>query len=286
MIKPTISCKLARPAALVLFVAAGIAQAQVSDQPGSANATPQPRNTLFVSDLDYPHLAVGGGWATQIVVVNMSVPQVAVHYTLRFYDGNGHAISLPFDDGSGNVTYLAVVNQTIQPNGEQNFTFPNLGSLQVGHAVLSYQEANTNSGPGPMLGGYSVFQSYYGGGNQVQYEAAVPLSGSDSALYLAFWTFNGFESGIALANPADSSTTINLYAYDNLGNFLLQDHFVLPPLGHTAFAMGGTYSQLRNRRGALYITSSNGYLSAVGLRFAPTGSFTTIPIMNWLGMFN
>jgi hypothetical protein len=280
---PSISCKLALQAAFALLIAAGNAQAQTSDPPGSDNAAPWPRNTLFLHDLDYAHLAVGGGWATQIVVVNMSVPQVAVPYTLRFYDDNGNAISLPFDDGSGSVKYQTVVNQTILPNGEQNFTFPNIGNLQVGHAVLSYQQASSDTGPGPMLGGYSIFQAYYG--NQVQYEAAVPLSGSDSILYLAFWTFSGFESGIALANPNGSSTTIDLYAYDNLGNLLLHDRFALPPRGHTAFALASTYSQLRNRRGTLYITSSSGYLSAVGLRFTPTNSFTTIPIMNWLGMY-
>src|ERR1035438_5678632 len=112
------------------------------------------------------------------------------------------------------------------------------------------------------------------------------FSGTDSKLYLPFYHFEGYDSGVALANPTNASTRITIQALNNVGSIILTDSsIVLAGYGHIAFDLLSRYPSLNNVRGNLYITSSSGALSAVGLRFSPTGSYTTIPIMNWPGMF-
>jgi hypothetical protein len=180
----------------------------------------------------------------------------------------------------GTYQWSASFSGTLQPFGENNFTAMNISpDVKVGQAVLNYDHSLGQ------IGGYSVFQLVSPG--NPTYEATVPLSGTDSRLYLVYYHYDGYDSGIALANPsATSGTYVTVRALDNLGNTVLTDSSIyLPPLGHTSFALLSQYPTLRNKRGNLYITSSSGSLSCVGLRFAPQGSYTTIPIMNWTGMF-
>ena len=104
-----------------------------------------------------------------------------------------------------------------------------------------------------------------------------PLSSGGSR---GLQTLSVYFSGFRLPWP------ISLIAIDNLGTTLFQDRsMTLLPGGHFAFNLTDRYPQLANMRGNLYITSDSGRLAAVGLRFAPGGSYTTLPIMNWTGMF-
>jgi hypothetical protein len=243
---------------------------------GSADAPAQalkPQAYLGTGDISFAHIAVGGVWRTSFFLVNMS--QRPIPFTLRFYDDGGYPMALPI---GGDL--ISSFSGTLPANGENNFTATNADPLHVqqGQAVLSYDHSLGQ------IGGYSVFQEVTPGAPT--YEATVPLSGSDYKLYLPYYHFDGYYSGVALANPSSSAgTTITLTGLDNQGNQLFVDNLYLPPLGHTSFLLGNSYPQLTNQRGNMYITSSSGLLSAVGLRFSPGGSYTTIPIMNWSGMF-
>jgi hypothetical protein len=233
----------------------------------------KPAAYLVPADVSFAHIAVGGTWRTSFFLVNMG--SKAIPYTLRFYNDSGLPMTLPI---GGDL--ISVFNGTLQPNGENNFTATNSDPVNVkqGQAVLTYDHSLGQ------IGGYSVFQSVVP--NKPTYEATVPLSGSDYKLYLPYYHFDGYFSGVALANPSSTvGTTVTILGLDNLGVQLTSDTIYLAPLGHISFLVTDRYAFLDNHRGNLYITSSSGLLSAVGLRFSPGGSYTTIPIMNWTGMF-
>ena len=237
-----------------------------------------PRAYLMPNDVSFAHIAVGGWWRTQFFLVNMSAN--SINYTLYFFDDNGNPMTLPIPMTSGGYSWNTSFTGTIAGNGENNFTATNLDTVntKTGQAILSYDH---NLGD---IGGFSVFQEVATNG-QI-YEATVPFSGTDSRLYLPFYHFEGYDSGVALANPTNASTRITIQALNNVGSIILTDSsIVLAGYGHIAFDLLSRYPSLNNVRGNLYITSSSGALSAVGLRFSPTGSYTTIPIMNWPGMF-
>ena len=264
----------------------GVARAQ--DQMDKPFGEPLPRSAtasrgsasphayLVPDDVSFAHIAVGGVWRTSFYTINMS--NNPIPYSLYFYDGAGNPLTLPVAQSDGSILRLSVWSNTIQPNGEQNFTATNTDpDLKVGQAVLVYDHSLGQ------IGGFSVFQEAIPG--QPVYEATVPLSGSDYKFYLAYYHFDGYVSGVALANPGTTSTVVSITALDNLGHIILQDSIPMGPLSHTSFVLTDRYPQLNNTRGNLYVTSSNGRLSAVGLRFSPAGAYTTIPIMNWTGMF-
>jgi len=236
-----------------------------------------PKAYLMPGDVSFAHIAVGGPWRTQFFLVNMS--SNAIPYTLYFFDDNGSPLSLPIPVTGGGYQSSIAFSGTVAANGENNFTATNLDTANVktGQAVLTYDHSLGD------IGGFSVFQEVMANG-QI-YEATVPLSGTDSKLYLPFYHFEGYDSGVALANPSNTSTYITLQALDNTGALVKTDGFYIPAYGHVSFDLLSRYPVLNNVRGSLYITSSSGWLSCVGLRFSPTGSYTTIPIMNWTGMF-
>ncbi|MBZ5634947.1 MAG: hypothetical protein LAO55_17640 [Acidobacteriia bacterium] len=73
-------------------------------------------------------------------------------------------------------------------------------------------------------------------------------------------------------------------ANDLQGNFIDQTTVTLPPNGHLAFAISSVLPALANRLGTLYVTSDTNRLAAMGIRFNGA-AFSSIPIMNWVGMF-
>jgi hypothetical protein len=113
--------------------------------------------------------------------------------------------------------------------------------------------------------------------NGTIYEATAPLSGTDSKLYLPFYHFEGYNSGLALSNPSNTSTTITITALNKSGSVVLTDHFSIPAYGHVSFDLLGRYgASINNVRGSLYITSSSGWPCAgtsILAFWAPTPQF-------------
>jgi len=259
------------------YDAAGPALAAPAVQASPLSMRSTPHAYLDPRDVAFAHIAVGGVWRTSFFIVNMS--SNTIPYTISYYDDNGNPMAVPVLMSDGTYQRVATANYTIRPFGENNYDLWNSSSsLQAGQAILSYDHTLGQ------LGGFSVFQEAAPG--QPIYEATVALSGSDWKLYLPYYHYDGYTSGVAISNPSlVYSTNVTLTAVDNSGNSLLTDTIYLPPGGHYAFSVTDRYPQLNNRRGNLYLESSSQRLAAVGLRFAPGGSYTTIPIMNWTGMF-
>lgn len=279
MIKKRIGVCTVVLGSLLLF---GTAYGQKGDAPQLAAGQPvssasHPLAYLVPQDISFAHIAVGGIWRTSFFICNMS--SNAIPYTISYYDDNGSSMAVPVYVGNTTYQSMSSASYTIPPYGEQNFDLWNSSpTTQTGQAILSYDSYLGQ------LGGFSVFQEVIPG--QPIFEATVALSGSDWKLYLPYYHFDGYTSGVAISNPSLlHSTNVTLTALDNNGVSLFSDSIYLPPGGHLAFSATDRYPSLNNHRGNLYMESSSGRLSAVGLRFSPTGSYTTIPIMNWTGMF-
>lgn len=76
---------------------------------------------------------------------------------------------------------------------------------------------------------------------------------------------------------------------DENGNILQSTGLVLPPMNHTAFLLADQYPVTAGIRGTVEFqlnnaaTENNGAVFGLGLRFNPTGPFTSIqPILNSL----
>jgi len=222
-------------------------------------------------------LASAGYWTTTITLVNTGSTAALVR--LNFFDNNGNPLllpltfpQLPFPQSTPTAGPLlaATLDRTLNPGAELVIltTGPSTQTTQVGWAQLLTNGA---------IGGFAVFSQAIGGGDQ---EAAVPLETRNASTYiLSFDNSNGADTGIALANLSAQALNAAITISDDTGALILSDIIALPAMGHTSIDMATRYgSSTAGRRGTLqFTTPSPGQISVLGLRFTPTGAFTTIP---------
>ncbi|PYT29246.1 MAG: hypothetical protein DMG58_16665 [Acidobacteria bacterium] len=241
---------------------------------------PAPKASFVSSTAQvFPHIATGGGWETVVVIVNMSV--TPVDFTASFYDEAGAPMQVTFSEfPSGHITTTSAIDGHLGSEGSFNFSlFDATSNTQVGWVMLDYDTSSHR------IGGYSAFRYRAGG---VINEGLVPISGyDDTRFYMSFDNIEGFATGIALTNPSTSANVVTIAALDLDGNEITGGHLTLPAGGHHSFVLADSFPALAGRTGTLYVSSNQAMLSAVGIRMNVAGgyTFTSIPVMNWEGMF-
>lgn len=235
---------------------------------------------IDVSDVMFPHLAIGGFWETEIVIVNLG--STAVTFDQYFYDqaGNPMEVTIKSIPDGQTETGEMISGAVLQPG--HRFTFLLTSSdpeTKVGWSFLDYN-------PAQRLGGYAIFRSFNVPGRLDQ-EATVPLSSYED--YFFFQTFdnlNGLVTSMALVNPSDSLTNnVTATVRDQAGAVLETKTFALAPGEHKVFETINFFESTRNQIGTIVFDSTINRLSAVGLRFSPQGAFTTVSPLNWAGNF-
>jgi hypothetical protein len=227
----------------------------------------------------FPHLATGGGWETVVVIVNMS--SAPVDFRASFYDEVGGPMQVTFSEfPSGRITTASAIDGHLGTDGSFNFSlFDATPNTQVGWMRLDYDTTLHR------IGGYSAFRYKAGG---VINEGLVPLSGyDDTRFFMSFDNIEGFATGIALTNPAPNPNLVTIVAMDLDGNEIVRGQLTVPAGGHFSFVLVDSFPELAGLTGTLYVSSNQTMLSAVGIRMNVAGgrTFTSIPIMNWEGMF-
>ena len=141
------------------------------------------------------------------------------------------------------------------------------GALQIGYAQLT-----TDAG----VGGFIRFR--YAPRDQ---EAIVPLETRKASAYtLPFDNTNSIATGVAIANLLAVSANIPVLIRDNTGAQMGSASVALPANGHAAFAFTDKFVSIANQTGTIeFDTPPNGQIAVFGLRFPPSGKFTTIPVL-------
>jgi hypothetical protein len=239
---------------------------------------------LFDTAVIFPHLAVGPEWETSFVIVNMST--ASAQFNLGFFTTAGEPMTVRYVKSTGGAaTTGSVMTETLSRGGSITVTLQDDGQpLRTGFAILEP--------PGDpkqfRLGGYAVFRQRVAG--RPDFEGVVPLSDYDDwSFFMPFNNSGGLDTGMALVNPSASQTaTVDLYFLDEAGVQISKETLILKPGGQTSFSLSNKYPVLGGKRGVLYGESSIDYLSVLGLRFnlGGGGAFTSLPVMNWCGMFS
>jgi sugar lactone lactonase YvrE len=227
--------------------------------------------TGFTSTGSMAQLAFAGSWVTTYTLINTS--SAAVQARLNFFDNNGNPLAVPLvfpqsPAGAGPLV-AATLDRTVGPGAGlviQTASLPGQ-QTQVGWAQL------LSSGS---LGGFAVFQQTIG--TTIQ-EGVVPLENRNPAAFeVWFDNTGGYATGIALANAGSQAANIPLVIHDDTGAVLLSATTSLPAMGHTSFDLAGTYALTAGKRGTVeFDTPSGGQISVLGLRFNPTGAFSSVP---------
>jgi hypothetical protein len=230
---------------------------------GSPPVVPPTTPPPSVSTGYIAHIADGAEWKTTITVVNLlSVPQ---RITLSFWASSGVKWSLPIVGGGvSQQTYF-----DLQPNASGFLeTSGTAASVSTGWATV---EGSVSGSSG--VGASAIFRSHVSGRQDSEAVSAMGIA-SPRGLILPFDNRNGFATGVAIAN-AGGSGVVPITIRDGVGSVILTDNLALVSSAHLSFSLTDRYPALIGRVGTMEIGS--GGAAALGLRFNPSGSFTSVP---------
>jgi hypothetical protein len=214
------------------------------------------------------HLATGGGWQTQIELINPTAAVANAH--LRIYDNNGNALAIPLTSADGTIKTTA---SSLDPQlGPMSVLILQSAASATGPVLLGSAEVSGDAA----ISGFVIF--VYAPTGQ---EVLVPLSSGAAASYtLAFDNTGGLATGLALSNSSTQAAVVGVSALDQDGRALLNSTVTLPSLGHQSFVAAAEFPALVNQRGTLQFTPPSGtQIGVVGIRAASSGTFTGIPLL-------
>ena len=215
-----------------------------------------------------PQIAAGGVFTTTITLTNTDAR--AVNVSLRFHKSTGA------DTRSTQPWIVPMVdnqptdNLVIQPGNVYTLQTAPAPGISTGWAEIIADGD---------VGGFAVFRQSIAG--RPDQEAAVPINTGDMQRFLLpFDNANGFRTTMAVANlsPTDAAN-VTVTFWDSNGNFISSAALkTLPAQGHFAFRLIDEFGGLDGKQGVAEFSSPNGRLSALGLRFNPTNSFTSFRV--------
>jgi hypothetical protein len=232
-----------------------------SGQPG----VPPPAGVISLSAA---HLATGGGWQTQIELINPTAALATAH--LRIYDNNGNTLAIPLASADGTINTTA---SSLDPQlGPKSVLILQSSASATGPLLQGSAEVTGDAA----ISGFLIFR-YTPTGQEV----LVPLSSGAATSYeLAFDNTGGLSTGLALASSSTQAVTVGVTALDQDGRALLNSTIAIPALGHQSFVAAAQFAALSNQRGTLQFTPPSGaQISVVGIRATAAGTFTGIPLL-------
>jgi len=258
----------------------------------SANTGPSQSGSLTIAGLPYTveqasaaasglpaagsmaQITSGGAWNTTITLVNTGA--AATEVVLNFFDQNGNALPLPLALPqssfltSSEPLLASTVDQTIAAGAEliiQTAGTPTQGNLSGWAQLLSNGS----------VGGSAVYSETTATGMQ---EAVVPLETRNPAFFvLPFDNAGGYQTGVALANLSSQAVSVPVALRSAAGVSLQTSSIPLQPHAHASFMLTANYPVVAGQYGAMELdTPSGGQITAIGIRAAPDGAITTVPV--------
>lgn len=219
-----------------------------------------PAEIVFPGGGVIAQLVDGDGWKTIITLVNLN--DSSVQYTVRFRGDNGSALSLTTTLGTGSS-----FPGTLPPRGSAVIETAGLQpALSQGWAYVETTSTN-------IIGGTAVFRRVALG--QPNYEASEPIDTQINNRFVFPFDHITDATGVAIVNVLGSAT-MSITFRDEGGVPFLTDSFQVPPQGHVAYTFTTRYPQTVGRRGTFEISSSSVWASVLGLRFSPSGVFSSV----------
>ena len=226
--------------------------------PGELDASAQGSTTYY-----FPHLAVGASWQTTITYINYSREEVSCQ--TDFISDHGTPLMVSF------AALGTVVSRTdvLPPGGSvhQETNVDLSAPLAPGWARA------TCSGP---VKASLLFRGYNSEGMPTA-EAGVNAATVPATRFVTFAEQGEgqFGTGVAYANPSDTSATVTFTARDTAGEVLPSVNRTLPPGGHAADGMSELFD-LSSFTGSIEVTSTVPIVS-LSLNFEADPVFSSLP---------
>ena len=215
-----------------------------------APLSPASEETVYI-----PHFAAGGGWVTQVILVNPTDSTIAG--TVGFLGpGSGTAAASPVILTLGDGSTGSDFDYSIPPRSSQRFTTSNpFGALNSG-SVRAVPDSG-NAAPSGLV----VF-SYAPAGKTLS-EAGVPALPKGSAFRVyaeasgMLGQMGSISTGLAITNVGNTSNTVTLEVTHLDGSLAAAPEMLtLPPSGQMARFLNDIFSLPGNFSGVLRVTST------------------------------
>jgi hypothetical protein len=205
---------------------------------------------VIPNDLIIPHVTDGGGWHTEITLVNTD--DADAPFTLKFRQADGTPLILPVYS----VGFVSEFTDVVPAGG-----------------TLTYQTANwdpaVSQGWGELIPGGSIGASatVHLQGASSETAATVPVEPPIGKRFLMhFDNTDSIQTDLMVVNSGSSPATVSLTLHDENGNPVVTDSIELPPYGERDLQLRDSYPQLINQRGVAEFKSSSDLTTALGLR--------------------
>ncbi len=225
-----------------------------------ATCQPQSSNVAQVAD--------GGPWQTILVITNTTT--TATTATVNFFQdtagGATQAWNLtPLEGSAASVQVPAGSTVFLHTPGTNPTTITGWAQVIAPGGVVSY----------------AIFTQRVPG--RTDQDGTAPGSPISESVLVPFDNTGGFVTSVAIVNPSSANETVSVNIRIETGA-ISQSSILLPAQGHSAFALSQQFPETAGHRGLaeFYVTTARGNiggsLSAIALRFNPTGGFTTAPV--------
>ncbi len=222
---------------------------------------------VFAGDVVFPQFVSGDGWKTTLYFTNLT--DIRKHFTVFFIgeDGTDMAVSLTSGETARAVELM------LNPFVVATIETTNTGPLKQGWAMFipdSYSDK---------VAGIGIFGQATPG--RPDFEAVVPaVSMIDSRYLLLFDNTNDFVTSMAIANTDFVSASMEFTVRDEQGETLTTGSMAMAAMSHAAFTLPQKWPGTAGKRGSVEFQVTSGWASAMGLRFNPGGSFTSVHTLN------
>ena len=223
-----------------------------------------PVSSTSTNIIYFPHFADGGGWTTQVILVNPTDSTITGNVEF-FGQGSGTTAAVPVTLTLVGRSVESSYSYSISPRSSQRFTTSNpAGATSVGSVRVTPDGGSTSPS------GLGVF-SFVTGGITVS-EAGVPAQPEGSAFRVyveASGTpgqIGAVQSGLAITDTSGTSTTVILEFADLDGTPVAPAvNLTIPPSGQVARFLDELVTLPANYSGVLRVTSTSA-VAIVGLR--------------------
>lgn len=213
---------------------------------------------------DYPHIADGGSYRTEFVLVNPT--DAATTATVHFFGADGAPLPLPVRGSSATSIAVSLPARSV----ERVVTTGTAADVRWGWARLTSPAA---------IDAIVVLQSVAEGA--IRSEA--PVWAASPAVRLRSYVANsaGTESGIAVSNPNDNRVEATFLLRDVNGDIVASTAHTLPARGYLAQLLEQLFPGFAEFEGTIDIETNGGPLGAVGIRYDNAGGtvFTMTPVV-------
>ena len=223
---------------------------------------PSPFSATSTDPVLFPHFASGGGWSTEVILVNPTWSRIAG--TLEFRGPDAAPLAVTLADGRTGSSFP----YTVAANSAWRVVTANPAGGSISGSVWATPDRNTTAAPSGLL----VF-SFASGGKTVS-QAGVPAGRGDSAFRVPVAAAGmagqsgSLRTGLAIANATAEETRVSL-------EITRPDGSLVPPLGSLTLPPGGHTARMLDEiidlpedftSGLLRVSAGNGEVAVVALR--------------------